>query len=59
VLAADFRPPGRRLTVHSGGRARRHGSAVPLEDLATVAGFRVEASGDLPLLRYIRAVRPR
>lgn len=29
-----------------------------LEDLAAAAGFRVEAGGELPLLRYVRAVRP-
>jgi ubiquinone/menaquinone biosynthesis C-methylase UbiE len=58
LLAADFRPPGRHLALHSRGRATRHGNAVPLEQLATAAGFRVEARGDLPLLRYVRAVRP-
>jgi hypothetical protein len=36
----------------------RHGSAIPLDELATAAGFRVEAGGDMPLLRYIQAVRP-
>ena len=35
-----------------------HRTAVPLDELATTAGFRIEARGDLPLLRYIRAVRP-
>jgi ubiquinone/menaquinone biosynthesis C-methylase UbiE len=58
LLAADFRPSGRRHTLHSAASARRHGSAVPLGELATAAGFRVEARGDLPLLRCIRAVRP-
>ena len=33
-------------------------AAVPLDELATTAGFRIEARGDLPLLRYIRAIRP-
>ncbi len=58
LLAADFRPSGRRHTPHSGASALRHGGAVPLGDLAAAAGFRVEAGGDLPLLRYIRAARP-
>jgi predicted amidohydrolase YtcJ/SAM-dependent methyltransferase len=58
LLVADFRPAGRRLALHSAGRAMRHGNAVPLEELAAAAGFRVEARGDLPLLRYIRAVPP-
>jgi hypothetical protein len=38
--------------------AKRHGSAVPLEELVTAAGFRIEARGELPVLRYVRAVRP-
>jgi hypothetical protein len=57
LLVADFRP-SRRHSLHSRVTASRHGSAVPLEDLATAAGFRIEARGDLPLLRYIRAIRP-
>jgi SAM-dependent methyltransferase len=58
LLIADFRPSGRRRTLHSFGSAARHGAAVPLDELATTAGFRIQARGDLPLLRYIRAVRP-
>jgi ubiquinone/menaquinone biosynthesis C-methylase UbiE len=58
LLAADFRPSRRRHSPHSRASASRHGDAVPLGDLATAAGFRVEDHGDLPLLRYIRAVRP-
>jgi ubiquinone/menaquinone biosynthesis C-methylase UbiE len=58
LLAADFRPSGRRHTLHSAASARRHGTTAPLDELATAAGFRVEARGDLPLLRYLRAVRP-
>ena len=58
LLVADFRPSGRRQSLHSRITASRHGSAVPLEDLATAAGFRIEARGDLPLLRYVRAIRP-
>ena len=58
LLIADFRPSGRRHSLHSQVTAGRHGSAVPLEDLAAAAGFRIEARGDLPLLRYVRAIRP-
>jgi ubiquinone/menaquinone biosynthesis C-methylase UbiE len=58
LLVADFRPPGSRSTLHSFGSAARHGTAVPLDELAETAGFRIEARGELPLLRYIRAVRP-
>ena len=58
LLAADFRPGGRRHTPHALATARRHGNAVPLEELATSAGFTIESRGELPLLRYVRAVRP-
>lgn len=58
LLIADFRPCGRRHSLHSRITASRHGTAVPLEDLAAAAGFRVEARGDLPLLRYVRGIRP-
>ena len=58
LLVADFRPSRRRHSLHSRVAASRHGSAVPLEDLAAAAGFRIEARGDLPLLCYVRAIRP-
>ena len=58
LLVADFRPARRRHSLHWRVTARRHGSTVPLEDLAAAAGFRIEARGDLPLLRYVRAIRP-
>ena len=58
LLVADFRPSGRRHTLRSRACAMRHGSAVPLAELVTAAGFRVEARGELPLLCYVSAVRP-
>jgi SAM-dependent methyltransferase len=58
LLVADLRPSRRRHSLHSWIAAGRHGSAVPLEDLAAAAGFRIEARGDLPLLCYVRAIRP-
>jgi ubiquinone/menaquinone biosynthesis C-methylase UbiE len=58
LLVADFRPSGRRHSLHSRVTASRHGAAVPLEDLAAAAGFLIEGRGDVPLLRYVRAVRP-
>lgn len=58
LLVADFRSAGRRLTPHSVASGIRHGNVAPLEDLTTAAGFRIEARGDLPLLRYVRATRP-
>jgi ubiquinone/menaquinone biosynthesis C-methylase UbiE len=57
LLVADFRPSRRRHSLHSRATVGRRGDAVPLGDLATAAGFRVEAQGDLPLLHYVRAVR--
>jgi ubiquinone/menaquinone biosynthesis C-methylase UbiE len=60
LLAADFDPSRRPLPLHPGGRRMRRASATvgPLEELAATAGYRVESSGELPLLRYILAVRP-
>jgi len=54
LLVADFRPSGWPAGIHG----RRHAAAAPLGSLAEAAGFRVETTGDLPLLRYVRAVRP-
>jgi len=53
LLVADFRPSRR----HRGPHGMRHARAVDLASLAEAAGFRVEASGDLPMLHYVRAVR--
>ena len=36
----------------------RHADVTQLGGLAEAAGFRVETAGDLPLLRYARAVTP-
>jgi hypothetical protein len=36
----------------------RHADAALLGGLAKAAGFRVETTGDLPLLQYVQAVRP-
>lgn len=60
LLIADFdssRPP---LPLHPGGRRTRRAAAAvgPLEELATAAGYQVESSGQLPLLRYVLAIRP-
>lgn len=57
LLAADFRSSGGHLNLHARGRNARHGGAIPLDDLVTAAGFRIEGDGELPLLRYVRAVR--
>lgn len=60
LLAADFDPSRTPLPLHAGARRMSHAAATvgPLEDLATAAGYRVESSGELPLLRYVVAVRP-
>jgi len=60
LLAADFDSSRRPLPLHPGGRRmwRASATAGPLEELAAPAGYRVESSGGLPLLRYVLAVRP-
>jgi ubiquinone/menaquinone biosynthesis C-methylase UbiE len=60
LLAADFDPSRRSPSLHPGG-CRMHRAAAtvgPLTELAAAAGYQVESAGDLPLLRYIVAVRP-
>jgi ubiquinone/menaquinone biosynthesis C-methylase UbiE len=60
LLAADFDPSRRPLPLHPGGQRMRRASATvgPLEELAAAAGYRVVSSGQLPLLRYVQAIRP-
>ena len=60
LLAADFDPSRRPLPLHPGGQRMRRAAATtgPLEELAARAGYRVESSGRLPLLRYVLAIRP-
>ncbi len=53
LLIADFRPSRR----HRGPHGMKHARGIDLTALAEAAGFRIESSGDLPLLHYIRAVR--
>jgi ubiquinone/menaquinone biosynthesis C-methylase UbiE len=59
LLVADFDPSRRALRLHGGAARMRHAAATvgPLDDLAVTAGYRVEALGTLPLLRYVTAVR--
>jgi ubiquinone/menaquinone biosynthesis C-methylase UbiE len=61
LLVADFDAARRPLTLHPGGRRMRRAAATvgPLEELAAAAGYQVESSGTLPLLRYAIAIRPR
>jgi len=54
LLIADFRPS----RWHRGPHGMKHAHGIDLAALAETAGFRVEASGDLPLLRYIQATHP-
>jgi ubiquinone/menaquinone biosynthesis C-methylase UbiE len=60
LLAADFDPSRRPLPLHPGGQRMRRASATagPLEELAATAGYQVQSSGELPLMRYALAVRP-
>jgi ubiquinone/menaquinone biosynthesis C-methylase UbiE len=60
LLVADFDPSQHGFPRHPGAwRMHRAVATVgPLEDLAAAAGYRVESSAGLPLLRYVLAVRP-
>jgi ubiquinone/menaquinone biosynthesis C-methylase UbiE len=60
LLVADFDPSRHTFPLHPGARRmhRAVATAGPLEDLATAAGYRVESSAGLPLLRYVLAIRP-
>ena len=60
LLAADFDSSRRPLQLHPGGRRMRGAAATvgPLADLAATAGYRVESTGRLSLLRYVLATRP-
>ena len=60
LLAADFDPGRQLLPLHPGGRRMRRAAATvgPLEELAATAGYQVESTGQLPLLRYVLAIRP-
>lgn len=59
LLVADFDPSRRVLPLHSGARRMRRAAAStgPLDDLASAVGYRVQAHGTLPLLRYVVAVK--
>jgi ubiquinone/menaquinone biosynthesis C-methylase UbiE len=59
LLVADLDTAGRPLPLHAGGRRMRRAAATvgPLEELAAAAGYRVESTGRLPLLRYVVAIR--
>lgn len=54
LLVADFRPS----RFHRGPHGMRHAHGIKLDGLAEAAGFRVEAEGTLPRLRYVLAARP-
>jgi ubiquinone/menaquinone biosynthesis C-methylase UbiE len=60
LLIADFDPSRPPLPLHPGARRTRHAAATvgPLEELAAQAGYQVAATGTLPLLRYVTAIRP-
>ncbi len=55
LAVADFRPS--RLHAF-GSPEMRHNKVEQLEVLAEAAGFRIESRGDLPLLRWVTAIRP-
>jgi ubiquinone/menaquinone biosynthesis C-methylase UbiE len=59
LLVADLDPFRRVPPLHPGAARMQRAAAAtgPLEELAAGAGYRVVASGVLPLLRYVAAVR--
>jgi ubiquinone/menaquinone biosynthesis C-methylase UbiE len=57
LLVADLRPGGGHHPLFRHG-GRRHRSGEDLETLARAAGFEIESTGDLRLLRYVVAGRP-
>ena len=61
LLVADFDSSRKKFVSHPGGRRTRLAAATvgPLEELAGQAGYQVESAGELRLLRYVVAVRPR
>jgi ubiquinone/menaquinone biosynthesis C-methylase UbiE len=58
LLVADFRPSGIWRLLHPVGHAMRHINVDLLEDMAAAAGFQVGSRGDVPMMRYVAAVRP-
>lgn len=60
LLVADFDPARRPLALHTGGTRMRRAAATvgPLDELAATAGYQVQSAGQLPLLRYVLAIRP-
>jgi ubiquinone/menaquinone biosynthesis C-methylase UbiE len=57
LLVADFRPSS-GASLHAVPSGMRHINPDLLDGLARDAGFRIESRGDLPMLRYVQAVRP-
>lgn len=60
LLLAGFDPARPPFPLHPGAkRTRRAAASVgSLEELAVGAGYQIESTGVLPLLRYVTAVRP-
>ena len=63
LFIADVRPPNspilKTLIAGAIGHAMAHNISQELQQLITEAGFTIAGSGDVPLLRYIAAERPR
>ncbi len=59
LLVADFDPSRRVLPLHRGAARMRHAAAStgPLDELVGMVGYRVQAHGTLPLLRYVVAIK--
>ena len=61
LLVADFDPARPPIPLHPGARRTHRAVATvgPLEELATAAGYQIESSGKLPMMRYTLAMRRR
>ncbi|HEU5332666.1 MAG TPA: methyltransferase domain-containing protein [Actinocrinis sp.] len=56
LLVADFRPGAHG--PHTVGKGMSHINPDELDAFAENVGFKVEGRGDLPMLRYVQAMRP-
>lgn len=56
LLVADFRPGGHG--PHTVGNGMRHIDPHEMDALAENVGFKIEGHGELPMLRYVQAMRP-
>ena len=56
LLVADFRPGAH--SPHTVGHGMSHVNPDELDAFTENVGFKIESRGDLPMLRYVQAMRP-